>query len=74
MNDDLRKRLAELGVEAKDWTSVKGGAKPLPEILVKQKNALLQVKKLLELQVAKDRETLATLHEQLARAKHGGGS
>jgi hypothetical protein len=74
MNDDLRKRLEGLGVKAKDWTPVEGGAKPLPQILAKQKEALLQVKKLLELQVAKDRETLATLHEQLTRAKHGGGS
>jgi hypothetical protein len=73
MNDETRKKLEETGVPVGGWSESEGGERPLPPLLAKYKGALMHVKKLLEVQLEKDRAILGKLYEQLSRAKHGGG-
>ena len=74
-DQDDHDALKQAGVPVGGWTRkpVGGGRKPLPPILHTQRESLLQLRALLQLQLEQDRMTVAELHEKLARLKQGGG-
>ena len=70
--DDVQQKLKDLGIDLDAWGKTPGGSVKSP-ILERQKDALLQIKKILEEQVGKDKGRVADLHITLQRLKHGGG-
>jgi len=69
----LHELLDQAGVKAGGWAGVEPHAVQ-PALVQRQAEALLKLRGLLETLVAQDQAALASLHEQLARLKHGGGS
>jgi hypothetical protein len=71
--DEILKKLKELGIEQGEWKETKeGSASGLP-ILERQKEMLLKIRSLLEDKVEQDQKTVALLREKAKRMKHGGG-
>lgn len=70
--EEMRAKLDEAGLPHDQWTKTPGGKTKSP-ILERQKNLLIKLKGLLELQVEQDKEKLTDLHTTLQRLKHGGG-
>lgn len=74
--DEIKRKLEEagLGDALGGWGQSKGGPRPAPQIIQRQRAFLEKAKEILEAQLAKDRATAADLREKLERLKHGGGS
>jgi hypothetical protein len=70
--DEIKKALEEMGIPVNQWKKTNTGTVKSP-ILEKQKEALNQMKSLLEIQLERDQQTLSHLHVALQKAKHGGG-
>jgi hypothetical protein len=68
----IRAKLRELGLPHDGWLPTDDGPRKSP-IVERQREALTQLKGLLERQVAEDKEKLADLHATVQRLKHGGG-
>jgi len=68
----LEKQLKERGVELGQWFDVKGGVLR-HQALEDQKQMLLQMRGLLEGQLAVHLKQLDDAVQQLERTKHGGG-
>jgi hypothetical protein len=66
-------RLKELGIGTDTWQETPAGRRSSP-LLDKQREALIQVRDLLQLQLEADRTQMMELHETLNRLRHGGGS
>lgn len=76
VEDDIRRikeQLKSQGVPTGGWANVEEKDIPSPSV-DRQKKALGEVSKLLELQVEEDQKQIAQLHVALQRLKHGGGA
>jgi len=71
--EEIQAQLEALGIQQDSWRESPGGVRKSP-LVEKQKEALLQVKALLEHQLEQDQNRVAELYEQVDRIKHGGGS
>lgn len=71
--DEIKRRLEEAGIPVGGWAETKGGERPLPEMLKRQRAVLEAVRALVQAQVEQDKAKVAELHETLERLKHGGG-
>ena len=73
--EDLRKKLADLGVDVDNPSWGKSAPTDLGKlpIIQKQREALAKVRDLLAAQVQGDEAQIQALREQLARLHRGGG-
>lgn len=70
--DQMRARLKELGIPVDGWTQTKDGPMDSP-LINRQREALVQIRDVLQQQVESDKALLAELHEKKNRLQHGGG-
>lgn len=71
--EEIRQALESRGVRVGEWTEHEEQViKEIP-LLERQKKHLRNLSAILEDQVKQDKATLAELHIQLQRLKHGGG-
>lgn len=61
------------GIDPTQWRQA-GGQSVEPTLIKKQRQALEQVRDLLEEKVVADKKMVLVLRERLMRAKHGGGA
>ena len=71
--DEIKRRLAEAGIPVGQWGASASGEKGLPPALQRQRDALQQIKAVLEGQLTKDRAQRAEMYTTMTRLKHGGG-
>jgi len=72
--DEIKRRLAEAGLDTDRWGASKGGSRPAPPSVERARALLENTLQLLQQQVASDQAQISDLHEQVNRLKHGGGS
>lgn len=72
--NEIKRKLEQAGIPVGEWSQTKGGTRPLPPTLVRQRALLEQLKGLLEHQIENDKLKVAELSETVNRMKHGGGS
>lgn len=73
MTDELLKKLADAGIPRGSWEKTKTQAIRSP-LIESQKGLLLQLEKILEAQVEKDKAQVAELLTDLEKLKHGGAA
>ena len=71
---DIRKKLLDAGIPLDGWKQTEGGARPLPPSILRQKELLVKVRDILQMQLDQDKAKLAELHETENRLRYGGGS
>jgi hypothetical protein len=69
--EEMQRKLKELGVKLGEWEDHEE-RDVTPGIVGRHKGMLLQMKELVEGQIAKDQKVLGQLHEARARHEHGG--
>lgn len=73
--DELKKKLRDLGIDPDQpaWAKSKAANLGQLPVIQKQREAFAKVRELLQAQVQSDEAQIASLREQLARLKRGGG-
>ncbi len=70
--DEMKRRLAEAGVNVGGGWQQKGNKTVRSPILEKQRENLVKLEGFLEQQIEQDKNQMAELHATLTRLKHGG--
>ena len=71
--EEAQKILEDLGVKGGDWLELEQKLTAIPGIAAQGKN-LVRLRNFLESIAAADQKRLASLKEQLARLRYGGGA
>lgn len=71
--EDIKQKLADAGIPVGGWVETKGGERPAPPSLMRQRALLEKLRDLIKSRVEQDQVLLSELHETANRIKHGGG-